>query len=687
MNDRNLFLVLVLVVLVSGCVDGQTDVSSVAETSGQIQSFMEDHPNADMSAVRWSSEYIEDNIDEVVEECRPSIDMESAHYRVEVDSEDEMIVAWTDAEEMDVICAIRESKEVEEETDSIEETETEIEAETEEDSYETSEEETSEEESEEIDEEEQSFQAAPSEDELQVAISSEEAKDIASEHQEYPEDEYIETKNVQEIDAEEYDEEEFHQSLGDEFELKQSYIVVVETESGIYNFQVSFEGELEAFSKFIHPQSSDLETKPDEQEEKGSIDNIPSENPYGVEVGRGDVSVGIDETRVFEDRPRLGDENGLKIANIEDLADPFTQSYYRDTVPEIIDGYVETGDVSMYQIYFNIFDLRTANTLECVLDEDLESYWIFHSHHLEHYDQIKEMSDSEYYGYVESWADELGIYSQSLSLCVRDNQKEDEISEMVSEVDSIGAEAAPTVVIGEGVVEGAESYESFREVIDSELDGFEEDESSEEPEDTVDQEIGEQEALDIASGREYYPGESVIIEEDVDHLTEQMIDENPHLIEDLGVAFEDKESYIVGVEMEGDRNLIVQIGLHGEVIAARHVDENEDPEASTGDYDREIEIEAGAFWLDPEKVIVNEGEEVKFSLIHTGDTSDWSGPPPTTGIQHNLEIRGTDYGTETIGPGEKDSFTAELSEFYIVAFESTVNDQSDQGMYGEIHVE
>ena len=125
MNRTNfaLILLLSLTVLASGCLDGQQEVTGVVETLPEVQEFLDDNPDASIDAVRWNSDYIDDNFDDIKETCQPAIDTEKDHYRVKVEDDSETIVTWLEAEEMEVMCVTREGSE----TTSEEETSEEIE--------------------------------------------------------------------------------------------------------------------------------------------------------------------------------------------------------------------------------------------------------------------------------------------------------------------------------------------------------------------------------------------------------------------------------------------------------------------------------------------------------------------------------------------------------------------------------
>lgn len=122
-SNSNLSLLLIVsVVIVSGCIGGETDVTSAAEALPQVQEFLNENPNADITAVRWSSEYLENNQDRIQEECEPAINLEKDYYKVDVSDNEDQITVWMDAEQSEVMCAVREGNEIEEEDSGEDET-------------------------------------------------------------------------------------------------------------------------------------------------------------------------------------------------------------------------------------------------------------------------------------------------------------------------------------------------------------------------------------------------------------------------------------------------------------------------------------------------------------------------------------------------------------------------------------
>jgi len=114
-------LAIISVILISGCVDGETDITSLTKTLPQVQSFLDEHPNADIKVTLWSEEAISNNIESIRTECEAPIEIMS-YYRVMYSEEDVDLTIWMDKETNEAICVIKTGGTVE--SSSTEETET-----------------------------------------------------------------------------------------------------------------------------------------------------------------------------------------------------------------------------------------------------------------------------------------------------------------------------------------------------------------------------------------------------------------------------------------------------------------------------------------------------------------------------------------------------------------------------------
>ena len=103
-------------------------------------------------------------------------------------------------------------------------------------------------------------------------------------------------------------------------------------------------------------------------------------------------------------------------------------------------------------------------------------------------------------------------------------------------------------------------------------------------------------------------------------------------------------------------------------------EEASEQESNTEEEARQIVVEGGNYFFEPENIDVEQGETIEFVFENTGGTHDFV--IPELGI-----------GTEVIAGGESESFTHTFEETGEFEFECSVGNHAEQGMVGTITVE
>ena len=99
------FLALIIIVWISGCI--QTDLTDFIRDIPEVSNFLEEHPEAEISMVLLSNEYVENNMDEVPEKCLPTIEEGKNYYNAEIIENTEEISVWISENEKKVVCVYR----------------------------------------------------------------------------------------------------------------------------------------------------------------------------------------------------------------------------------------------------------------------------------------------------------------------------------------------------------------------------------------------------------------------------------------------------------------------------------------------------------------------------------------------------------------------------------------------------
>lgn len=103
-NSKILLIAVIgLAVLLSGCTGGQ-DVTSVVKALPEVQQFMKEHPNAQITVTYWSKEEVAQSSQEISQQCDKPI-TPVAMYKATVSEGDLKIVSWINAENQIVMCS------------------------------------------------------------------------------------------------------------------------------------------------------------------------------------------------------------------------------------------------------------------------------------------------------------------------------------------------------------------------------------------------------------------------------------------------------------------------------------------------------------------------------------------------------------------------------------------------------
>ena len=102
------FILIILILFISGCIDNDVNITELVKQSQQGQEFLNNYPEAEISAVSLSSETIASMIDEIRQDCHPTIPVKAYWYVKFTDSDtNAKLNMWIDKETQEVICIIK----------------------------------------------------------------------------------------------------------------------------------------------------------------------------------------------------------------------------------------------------------------------------------------------------------------------------------------------------------------------------------------------------------------------------------------------------------------------------------------------------------------------------------------------------------------------------------------------------
>ena len=203
-----------------------------------------------------------------------------------------------------------------------------------------------------------------------------------------------------------------------------------------------------------------------------------TEFPYeGLEAGIGEGERAYGDTTInVSGEPYIGSPDAeVTAVSYEDFECPFCSRYNQDAFPQIVENYVQTGEV---QYFFKNLPLQnihpwaesSAIASECALNQDAETFWTFkagffgNQEALGNANQAGTFDESMY-----RWAEQTGLDTDQFRTCYDNEEELDEVNQDKTEAGDNGASATPSIFINDELVEGAQPYSRFESVIESKL--------------------------------------------------------------------------------------------------------------------------------------------------------------------------------------------------------------------------
>lgn len=198
-------------------------------------------------------------------------------------------------------------------------------------------------------------------------------------------------------------------------------------------------------------------------------DEHGGQQSQGGQSGDDDIRFDV-ARRVDGDVTAIGDVDApVVIVEYSDYRCPFCAVVSRDTLPKIIDEYVETGKVRFEWRDFPIFGEQSVDA--AVAGRAAGEQGLFWEYNEAIYAEAPARShiDLPRERLIE-FAEQVGVPDIEKFTADLDNQELlDAVNADAEEASSIGVSSTPIFVVGNTPVVGAQPYEAFVEVIESEL--------------------------------------------------------------------------------------------------------------------------------------------------------------------------------------------------------------------------
>lgn len=191
-------------------------------------------------------------------------------------------------------------------------------------------------------------------------------------------------------------------------------------------------------------------------------------------AGTGTVTAGVTS---IDDDPIKGDRDAkVFIVEFSDYECPYCAAFYNETEGQIIENYVNSGDVAfVYRdlpLSFHPYAQPQAEAAECIrAQSNDETYWEAHD---AIFDRGGQLENDE----LVALGGELGVDEGELSDCIENGDMTEEVNADASDASAAGVSGTPGFIVGtiddDGVVtgeviSGAQPYSVFETAIEKYL--------------------------------------------------------------------------------------------------------------------------------------------------------------------------------------------------------------------------
>jgi len=176
-------------------------------------------------------------------------------------------------------------------------------------------------------------------------------------------------------------------------------------------------------------------------------------------------------TRDTTEKNTMGDPNApVHIVEYVDFQCPFCLRFWQETEPQLIEEYVNTG-----QVYFEVRSyaflgpesLWAAEAAYCAGDQD--QFWEFHDTLFANWtgENVGDFTHEKLIQYAES----IGLEMDEFEECLSEEKHRETVEQDKVEAEADGVDATPTFIINGTRVEGAQPFDVFKHIIEEILNG------------------------------------------------------------------------------------------------------------------------------------------------------------------------------------------------------------------------
>src|SRR3989338_10918075 len=163
--------------------------------------------------------------------------------------------------------------------------------------------------------------------------------------------------------------------------------------------------------------------------------------------------------------PVEGSKNApVTIVEFSDFQCPYCGRFAIETLSQIKTNYIDTGKVKVvykdFPLSFHENAQKAAEAAQCSFDQD--KFWEFHDKIFQNQQDLSIIS-------LKRFASELGLNTGKFNECLDSGKMAARVQKDVQEGASVGISGTPAFLVNGIGVTGAQPFEVFKQIIDSEL--------------------------------------------------------------------------------------------------------------------------------------------------------------------------------------------------------------------------
>lgn len=169
-------------------------------------------------------------------------------------------------------------------------------------------------------------------------------------------------------------------------------------------------------------------------------------------------------TLIDDDEVKGSADAPVTIVEFSDFECPFCTRFYTQTLPQIEEQYIKTGNVKFvyrdFPLGFHANAQKAAEAAECAAEQG--KFWEMH-------DKLFEEGVEGSVSSFKRFAADLGLDTTKFNDCLDSGKMESEVKKDMADGSAMGISGTPGFIINGQLVSGAQPFEVFKQIIDGEL--------------------------------------------------------------------------------------------------------------------------------------------------------------------------------------------------------------------------